>query len=215
INCPKQGSIKSLNNPVGRHSFPTLPSSDLVSQITTSGGSGNQTVNNLSAGTGYSISETAKAGWDEGTFSCDHGTAAAIEVIAGQTTTCTITNTKQGSIKVVKNTAGGDGTFNFTSNFGISQITTSGGTGNQTATNLSPGNGFSVSETVPFGWDLGTPSCKLYGGASTGTASATGVTGIVVQAGKTTTCTFTNTKRGTIIVEKQTNPDNAPGNFTF
>ena len=27
------------------------------------------------------------------------------------------------------------------------------------------------------------------------------------------TCTFTNTKRGTIIVEKQTNPDHAQGSF--
>jgi hypothetical protein len=92
---------------------------------------------------------------------------------------------------------------------------TSGGTGMDTVNNLVPGNSFSVSETVPSGWDLATPSCALYGGAATGTASATGVTGIVVQPGKTTTCTFRNTKRGTIIVEKQTDPDNAPGNFTF
>ncbi len=34
-------------------------------------------------------------------------------------------------------------------------------------------------------------------------------------AGETVTCTFTNTKRGTIIVEKQTSPDGATGNFTF
>ena len=38
---------------------------------------------------------------------------------------------------------------------------------------------------------------------------------ISLQAGETVTCTFTNTKRGTIIVEKQTSPDGAAGNFTF
>ena len=38
---------------------------------------------------------------------------------------------------------------------------------------------------------------------------------ISLQPGETVTCTFTNTKRGTIIVEKQTSPDGATGDFTF
>ncbi|MEK6721327.1 MAG: hypothetical protein AABZ33_11755, partial [Chloroflexota bacterium] len=36
-----------------------------------------------------------------------------------------------------------------------------------------------------------------------------------LQPGETVTCTFSNTKRGTIIVEKQTSPDGAAGDFTF
>jgi hypothetical protein len=211
----QRGSIKIVKNTVGGDDTFDFTSNFGVSQITTAGGTGEQTVNNLSPGTNYNISETDKVGWDEGTFSCDRGTAAAIEVVAGQLTTCTITNTKQGSIKVVKNTVGGNDTFDFTSNFGVSQITTAGGTGEQTVNNLSPGNGFSVSETVPAAWVLATPSCTLQGGGATGTAGATGVTNIVVQPGKTTTCTFTNSKRGTIIVVKQTNPDGASGSFTF
>ena len=38
---------------------------------------------------------------------------------------------------------------------------------------------------------------------------------IGLSAGETVTCTFNNTKRGTIIVEKQTSPDGATGSFTF
>src|SRR5262249_58907102 len=151
ITNTKQGSIKIVKNTVGGDDTFDFSSNFGVSETDTSGGSGNQTVNNLSAGSGYHITETAKVGWDEGSFSCDHGTAAAIEVIAGQTTTCTITNTKQGSIKIVKNTVGGDDTFDFTSNFGVSQITTSGGSGNQTVNNLSPGTGYNISETAKVG----------------------------------------------------------------
>ena len=38
---------------------------------------------------------------------------------------------------------------------------------------------------------------------------------IELSAGETVTCTFTNTKRGTIIVEKQTSPERGAGSFTF
>ncbi|HEU4870475.1 MAG TPA: hypothetical protein VFT08_06470 [Pyrinomonadaceae bacterium] len=182
--------------------------------------------NCLTPGNTFNVSETVPTGWDLAPSCTLEGGGATgtpgatgvtgITVEAGKTTTCTFTNTKRGSIKVVKNTVGGDGTFNFTSNFGLpASLTTSGGTKEETVNDLVPGNGFDVSETVPSGWDLSAPSCTLYGGGATGTGNATGVTGITVQAGKTTTCTFTNTKRGTIIVEKQTIPDNAVGNFTF
>ena len=36
-----------------------------------------------------------------------------------------------------------------------------------------------------------------------------------VEAGETVTCTFTNTKRGEIVVQKQTNPDGDPQSFSF
>jgi hypothetical protein len=36
-----------------------------------------------------------------------------------------------------------------------------------------------------------------------------------LEAGETVKCTFTNVERGTIIVEKQTTPDGATGDFTF
>jgi len=87
-----------------------------------------------------------------------------------------------GSIKVVKNAVGGNGTFTFTSNFGFASLTTIAGTASQTFAGLAAGGAYNVSETVPAGWTLAPPSCD------SGTIGA-----IVVVAGATTTCTFTNT----------------------
>ena len=64
---------------------------------------------------------------------------------------------------------------------------------------------YSVAELTLAGWDLTGTSCS----------DQSPVTAISLQPGETVTCTFTNTKRGTIIVEKQTSPDGATGSFTF
>jgi uncharacterized protein (TIGR03437 family) len=109
-------------------------------------------------------------------------------VVAGTTTTCIITNTKGtppplGLITVVKNTVGGNGTFAFTSNFGLRSLTTSGGTASQTFSNLTPGGSYSLSEIVPSGWTQTGATC------TNGTPAA-----INVVAGVTTTCTITNTQ---------------------
>src|SRR5207249_3968530 len=200
----QQGSIKIVKNTVGGDDTFNFTSNFGVSAITTNSNTGSQTVNNLSAGSSYNISEQAKTGWDSGTFSCDHGTAAAIQVLAGQTTTCSITNTQQGSIKIVKNTVGGNDTFNFTSNFGVNSITTSGNTGSQTVNNVRAGTGYSISEQPKTGWDAGTCS------GDHGNASA-----IQVLPGQTTTCSITNTlqssQQGSIRIVKNT----VGGNDTF
>src|SRR5439155_20928902 len=104
---------------------------------------------------------------------------------AGQTTTCSILNTKQGSISIVKTTVGGDGTFTFTSNFSAPSITTSGNTGNQTVNNLAPATSYTISEDARAGWTAGAFGCDH------GTAGA-----IQVLAGQTTTCSIINTKQG-------------------
>src|SRR5205085_506100 len=124
---------------------------------------------------------------------------------AGATTTCTIINTKQGSIKIVKNTAGGDGTFGFTSNFGVSSLTTANNTASQTVNNLSssPASPYTISETTQTGWDAGAFSC------SNGTASA-----ITVVAGQVTTCTIQNTKDASLTIVKKTVGGDGTFNFT-
>ena len=58
---------------------------------------------------------------------------------------------------------------------------------------------------MPSGWDLSSAVCSDQSPASA----------ISLQAGETVTCVFTNTKRATIIVEKQTAPDKASGSFSF
>jgi len=80
------------------------------------------------------VSETLPlpSGWTQTSASCNNGTLTAVTVVAGVTTICTFTNTyvaPTGSIQVVKNTVGGNGTFPFTSNFGLtSPLITSGNT---------------------------------------------------------------------------------------
>ena len=163
----------------------------------------------LAAGS-YSVAETATTGWDLSSAVCDNGNdPSAIALAAGQTVTCTFTNTQQGSIQIVKNTVGGNGTFGFTSNFGVSSIMTSSNTGSQTVNNLSttPTSPYSISETAQTGWDEGTFTC-LIGTASGGTAS-----NITVQAGKTTVCTITNTQRASLTAVKKT--VNGDGTFSF
>jgi len=89
----------------------------------------------------------------------------------------------RGSIKIVKNTNGDDGTFNFTSNFGVDSLTTTAGTAYQTISSLATGSSYSISETVPIGWRLDGAYCDR------GTIDA-----IEVLSNQTTTCTFVNTK---------------------
>jgi len=73
---------------------------------------------------------------------------------------------------------------------------------------------YSVSETVPSGWihdpetDVTCVSDDV--GSPTEDPSA-----IDLGSGETVTCTFTNTKKGKIIVEKQTVPDGDPTTFDF
>src|SRR5262249_15828535 len=76
----------------------------------------------------------------------------------------TLTVATTGSLMVVKNTVGGDGTFNFTgTGTGMPasfQIMTSGNTGSSsTIANLTPGSGYSVSELSQIGWDLTGATC--------------------------------------------------------
>ncbi len=164
--------------------------------LTTIGSTANQTFNNLDPDNTYSIAENVTSGWDLTSSSCTGtNTPDSITPNADETVTCTFTNTKRGSITIIKNTTGGDDTFNYTSNFGVSSLTTSGGTTSQTVNNLVSGSDYNISETVPAGWDLNSATC------TNGTTDA-----ITVVAGQTTTCTFSNTKKGHLIVHKVTNP---------
>src|ERR1019366_7906547 len=150
----QQGSITVVKNTVGGNgAFAFTSNFGLTSPLTTVAGTVSQTVGGLTAGGAYSVSETVPAGWTQTSAACTNGTPAAITVPAGATTTCTFTNTQQGSITVVKNTVGGNGAFAFTSNFGLtSPLTTVAGTVSQTVGGLTAGGAYNVSETVPAGW---------------------------------------------------------------
>ena len=74
---------------------------------------------------------------------------------------------------------------------------------------LSPGN-YSVTETVPSGWDNTSLVCNDANGTVVGSTA-----NIVLDANEDVLCTYTNTKRGTIEIEKQTDPADSTQAFNF
>ncbi len=157
----------------------------------------------------YAVTEDPLAGWQSPeSTSCDQGeTVDSIDVGPGETVTCTFVNEELAKIVLVKNTVGGNGDFDFTMTgsglAGNTSITTVANTGNKTFIDLDQDNTYSITETVPEGWDLTSATCT-----GTNTPSA-----ITPDAGETVTCTFTNTKDSNIVVNKTT--VGGHGEFTF
>src|SRR5205085_643259 len=149
----KRGTIRVVKNTIGGDGTFPFTSTFGLSTLTTSAGTASFTSATLAPGSGYSVSETVPAGWDQTSTAWSSGTVGNVIVAPGAQTTCTFTNTKRGTIRVVKNTIGGDGTFPFTSTFGLSTLTTSAGTASFTSAALAPGSGYSVSESATAGWD--------------------------------------------------------------
>ncbi|HKJ54694.1 MAG TPA: prealbumin-like fold domain-containing protein, partial [Nitriliruptoraceae bacterium] len=120
--------------------------------------------------------------------------------------TCTFTNEKDANIVVVKETVGGDGDFTFDPSWDDDFVLSNGESDD--SGDLDPGN-YDVAETEQDGWDLTNTECV----SSNGDDETAGA--IDLQAGETVTCTFTNTKRGSIVVAKETDPDGDPAVFQF
>jgi hypothetical protein len=175
--------------------------------------SNTRSFNDLTPGSGYSLAESVPAGWDQTSATCSDGSPIAnIDVSAGETVTCTFANRKRGKIVVVKDAQPNDPQdFSFTAGGDLSPASfalddDSDGTlsNTQTFSDLLPGSGYSVSESVPSGWDQTGATCDDGSPASN----------IDVSAGETVTCTFTNRKRGAIVVTKSATP-NDPQDFSF
>jgi hypothetical protein len=131
-----------------------------------------QTIADVPAGSGYSITETALSGWDQTGATCSHGTPANIAVSPGETVTCTFTNTQRGMAKVLKTVSGSPLTAllpsnqqSFTFQLRSGASTTSAGTlvAQQTATaanggvftfgaKLVAGGTYQLCEVVMPGW---------------------------------------------------------------
>jgi hypothetical protein len=111
----------------------------------------------------------------------------------------------RGNLVVQKTTipAGDPTSFTINTTSSNGGVITGGGAGTVSDANdhtyeVTPGT-YSVAETVPTGWTKTADTCQ----------------NVAVGEGETKTCTITNTKKGSIIVEKQTNPNGAAGSFTF
>ena len=175
--------------------------------------SNTRTFTNVMPGNGYSLSETVPSGWDQTAATCDDGSPVSnIDVAPGEIVTCTFTNRKRGRIVAVKDATPNDPQdFSFTAGGGLSPASFSldddaDGTlsNTRTFTDLAPGSGYSLSETVPSGWDQTGATCD----------DGSPVSNIDVAAGETVTCTFTNRKRGSIVVVKDAVPNDAQ-DFSF
>jgi hypothetical protein len=213
-----QGTVTIIKNSVGANgtfAYTTTGGAPLANfNITTVAGTGQNAFSNVPAGT-YTVTETGPpAGWQFTSLSCsaggsNAGQVATIIVTAGSSVTCTYTNTKQGTITIVKNTVGGNGTFAFTTTGGAPvanfNITTVAGTGNNAFNNVPPGT-YTVTESgPPAGWTFSSLSCSA-GGSNAGQVAT-----IIVPAGGSVTCTFTNNAQGSITIRKNT----VGGNGTF
>jgi hypothetical protein len=192
----------------------------VVGTQTIAAGSGfHQLDGNLAEGT-YEIRETdGPAGYDLTKTTGGTGVSVVGNVCtftvdyvanAGDVFDCTFENTKEGRIVIEKQTlpAGSPVSFNFTGEINTSLVD-NGSAGKD----VDPGQ-YTVSESVPAGWDLTSIDCNDGGSATPSTGTGSTAT-FNVEPGETVRCVFNNAQRGKIIVEKQTNPDGAAGDFTF
>jgi hypothetical protein len=163
------------------------------------------------AGSGYAAAETVPLGWDQSLASCDNESPIGdISVAPGETVTCTFLNTKRGAIIIKKITdpADAEQPFDFTLTGGTSQLDAnfplSGGDSREFRL-VEPGDGYQSAETVPAGWDQTSATCD----------DGSPVDDIDVQPSEIVTCTFVNTQRGVINIDKVTSPAGAEQSFDF
>ncbi len=122
-----------------------------------------------------------------------------------------------GFLTIKKNANPDDGTtFTFNTNRPTSDKNFSiNGSGQVSLISFPPGNAYSVQEVVPMGWTLVSGSCKLSNGTSTGMLGGNTITGIQIQAGLETTCTFTDSKQPRLTVNKVVVPSADTGKFNL
>ena len=173
---------------------------------------GSRTFTGVTPATGYSLAETVPTGWQQHTATCDDGSPITnIDLAPGETVTCTFVNRKLATLVVRKQTQPNPDTLNTSFGFTAVGLTSTSfslaGGGSRTFAGVSPGNGYSVAETVPAGWQLHTATCD----------DGSPITNIDLAPGETVTCTFVNRRLATLIVRKQTqpSPDQTATSFAF
>ena len=110
------------------------------------------------------------------------------------------------TIKKVTNPSGADATFEFVPSYSGNFFLSDGETNSsgQLSTNPDP-QVYSVTEITQPGWDLTSATCS----------DGSDPSHIELSTGETVVCTFENTQRGQIIVEKVTVPSGASDTFEF
>jgi hypothetical protein len=181
--------VQKVTNPSGATDDFSFTTSYGSGSFTLKGGQSNDS-GFLAAGT-YSVVETVPAGWDLTSATCSDGSSPSnIGLSSGETVTCTFTNTQRGKIIIQKvtNPAGSTQSFDFTASYVPGGFSLQGGGSNDSGL-IQPGT-YSVSETVPDGWQQTSATCS--DGSNPGS--------IGLGAGETVTCTFTNTQLFAVVV---------------
>ncbi len=209
-NTLKTGTLKVVKNVSGGNASPSdwllhvmQNGSDVV---TAAAGTSIGTEYTLPVGS-YVVSETGGPSGYTGTFSDSCDTGGNVTVAAGQTVTCTLTNTAQtGTLKVIKTVSGGSalpGNWQLHVKQGANEVSNSPAAGSSSGTEyvLTIGS-YVVSET---GGPIG------YTGAFSGSCDSGG--NVTVLANQLVTCTLTNTRdTGSVTITKDAD---AAGTFGF
>jgi hypothetical protein len=169
----------------------------------------------------YSVSENVPAGWAFKSLQCSGGADiiiggrnASITLSAGEDVTCTYTNEKLGSIKIIKEAfPANDTEFTFKEDISnppsLTEFKLKDPSDNTKLFDDLPPGDYTVQELVPSGWDIDDViRCEKALETTIGVNVAETKVFIGLAAGDDMTCTFTNeAKPGRIVIEKVA-PDN-------
>jgi Prealbumin-like fold domain len=139
-----------------------------------------------------------------------------VTVNVGEIVTCTFGNAKLGSIKVVKNAVGAQGTFAFTSNISgnsVFSLATTNGVAEKMFSNLNSRPAttpFVITETAQSGWLLSGQNCVGDNATPANLADdrTTAPNAIDLRAGENFVCTFTNKILATLTLVKNVTNNN-------
>jgi uncharacterized protein (DUF2141 family) len=201
------GSLSVTKNTVGGNGTFSMTGTGTIGNfnLTTTNGTATQTFNNLTPGN-HTITETTPSGWDKTGDTC-----ANVTVTALQTATCTITNTKRGSITVSKNVVGVNGgevtdTHAFSVTLNGSSTQTISENAPFTYTNLVPGT-YTIAENTDENY--------TFDSFSEDSDSETSGSQIVVGAGQNVNLTITNKQKyGHLTVIKHVDNSHGLGTST-
>ncbi|MBM7829504.1 type II secretory pathway pseudopilin PulG [Agromyces cerinus] len=176
-------------------------------------------------GTEVEIAETLAADWDLVDITCSTAgeevdTSVTVTTVAGQTTECTFTNRQDGRIIVHKSVVGeDDATFTYHGSWLTPDdeftITTENGTGSHDPfENVTPGE-YTLTEDDLEGYDTTMLVCVDSDDSGVLTTVDDLEATIQLDPGETVECTFTNTQRAKLLVDKETLPDEYDQDFDF
>ena len=183
-------------------------------------------VSNLEPGT-YTTTEVDPApDFDVTGVECDDGGSASpsdgdamsrtavINLEAGETVTCTYTNMQRGSLVIASQTVPDAvvGSFQYTG----SPTGTIPANGTLVVANLEPGTYTSTERDPAPEFDVTAVECDDGGSPTPSSGDAGSRTAVFnLDPGEMVTCTFTNARRGTLVVASEVVPEDAAGSFLF